>query len=124
MKIGECSLCHNNGPIHIHHTQYEPEEKTIEICPNCHALIHHGDLRPDLRPPPRSRGGRTFESDEARDLQQEIERLHRLLETASRQQEEHEQQAKIMSLASDAIGEESELLEQRLGPLRAREATP
>jgi hypothetical protein len=39
----QCSICKtltSPGAIHSHHTSYSPE-MTIDICANCHNIIHH-----------------------------------------------------------------------------------
>ena len=37
---------------HLHHIEYQPVEKTIELCTKCHNTIHHTDKYPELKPKP------------------------------------------------------------------------
>ena len=37
---------------HLHHIEYQPEEKTIEVCTKCHNIIHHTNRHPELKPRP------------------------------------------------------------------------
>ncbi len=121
MKRAVCPLCSNEGPIDTHHTQYEPEEITIDICPNCHASIHRGnDYHPELKPAPRSRP--RIETVDTLSLRREVEELRGLLDVAEERKTAAEREARIYSMASDGIGEELELLEQKLAA--ALEAHP
>lgn len=36
----------------IHHIEYQPEEKSIEVCIECHNAIHHTNKYPELKPKP------------------------------------------------------------------------
>ena len=36
----------------VHHIEYQPEEKVIEVCSGCHNDIHHTNKYPELKPKP------------------------------------------------------------------------
>jgi len=46
---GVCTLCNDRPSSVSHHTSYNPEE-TIDVCPSCHAEIHHTSKYEDLQP--------------------------------------------------------------------------
>ena len=40
VKVGTCTICHREGPIHQHHPDYSKPKKTMAICASCHKKIH------------------------------------------------------------------------------------